>query len=215
MKKLTLLITLIVLGACSPKKSSVKANVSTTSATIAGVSTGQCAGTTSSAIGNIYDNTSNSFNFENQVKGLLSATISYNDVGSVSSMPNATTGVRFNGVIKLDANGNVVPAQTRILISVYDSIWMMNKITNPSEIEIQLSFDSTKGATISGQFNTQSGDGFLSLKDQYGEVRFEGKIDAQSFSGNLKYQNTVNVDGGTPASGTVGQFYVSRCGILQ
>lgn len=206
---------MIALGACSPKKSSVKANVGNSSATIAGVSTEQCAGTTSSTIGNIYDNSANSFNFESQVKGLLSATISSYDVGMVSSAANSATGVRFSGAIKLDANGNVVPAETRILISVYDSIWQMNKITNPNEVEIQLAFDSTKGATISGQFNTQSGDGFLSLKDQYGEVRFEGKVDAQSFSGNLKYQNTVNVDGGSPAAGTVGQFYINRCGILK
>lgn len=211
MKKLTILIALSLLAACSPKKSSVKANATST-ARIGGVTTGQCAtGTSTANVGTIYDAT-NPYNFENQVKGLLSATTSPYEIGTISGQGNAATGVRFNGVLKLDAAGNVIGAQTQIKITVYDSIWQANQ-TQANLIEIV--FNTTKGSTIAGQFNTASGDGYLSLKDAYGEIRFTGKIDAQNFSGTVAYQNTTSVLGGTPASGTLGQFFIQRCAILQ
>lgn len=210
MKKLTILIALTLLAACSPKKNSVKANV----ATIAGVPTGtQCAtGTNQSSVGSIYDS-QNSMNFENQVKALLSATISPYEIGSISPQSSAQTGVRFNGVIKMDANGNITGAQSRLTITVYDSIWLANQSNNNL---IQIVFDPTKaGTVISGQFNISSGDGVLSLKDQYGEIKFQGRIDAQNFSGTVSFQNTASVIGGAPASGTLGQFFIQRCAIFQ
>lgn len=214
MKKLTVIIALTLLAACSPKKSGVKANVgATTAATIGGVATGtQCVNTNSStSTGYIYDNTTNSFDFENRVKALLSATVNPAEVGSVSAMANGT-GVGFTGLIKLDSSGNIVGAQSKLTITVHDSIWYMNQI---DANKIKLNFDPATGSTISGQFNVQTGDGFLSLKDQYGEVRFEGKIDAQNFSGTVKFQNATTVIGGSPASGTLGQFQIQRCAIFQ
>lgn len=210
MKKLTILIALSLLAACSPKKSSVKANAVNGTATIAGVSTTTCTGV-STGVGTIYDN-ANSYNFENQVKGLLSATISPYEIGTISPLGNAKTGVRFSGAIKLDAAGNVVAANTNVKITVYDSVWEANQ-TQANLIE--LAFSTAKNSTITGQFNPTSGDGFLSLKDQYGEIRFQGKVDAQNFSGTIAYQNATNVLGGAPASGSLGQFFIQRCAILQ
>lgn len=218
MKKLTVILALTILAACSPKKSSVKSNTGS-SATIAGVTLGQCdgsTGTVNSTQGGIFDTSATSYNFENQVKALLSATMSPYDVGSVSAYPNAQTGVRFKGVVKLDANGAVVGAQSKILISVYDSIYVNNKYTNPNEVEIQIEFDPAKLATITGQFDTQTGTGYLSLKDKYGEVRFDGTVNAQNFSGTVRFQNSVTVlSGSSPASGSLGQFQIQRCGLLQ
>lgn len=212
MKKLTLLVAITLLAACSPQKSAVKANVANgASATVAGVVTGQCSGVNSNNVGTIYDN-QNSYNFENQVKGFLSATVLPSYIGTISAQSNASTGVRFSGLIKLDASGNVLPDQTQLKITIYDSVWLANQ-TSANLIEI--SFLKNKGSTISGQFNLATGDGYLSVSDQYGEVRFEGKIDAQNFSGNVRYQNTTSVMGGAPASGTLGQFIIQRCGILQ
>ncbi|AGH95307.1 hypothetical protein [Pseudobdellovibrio exovorus] len=209
MKKLICLMALSLLAACSPQKSSVKSNINTTTATISGTPMGQCT-TSVSSIGIIYDQTS--YNFESQVKGLLSATLSPNEVGSISGMANAATGVRFSGLVKLDGSGNVVGSQSSFKITVYDSIWQMNQTASNL---IEISFTAAKGATISGQFNTQTGDGYLSLQDQYGVVRLTGKIDAQSFSGTVSYQNSVSVVGGQPASGNLGQFYIARCALFQ
>lgn len=218
MKKLTILIAMTLLAACSQKKSAVQANVTSTT-TIAGATTGACLATTGAAnVGAIYDTSANSYNFENQVKGFLSATISPYDVGTISSQGNAQTGVRFSGVLKLDTNGNVIGAQSHILISVYDSIWLTNHYTNPNEVEIQAKFDPSTNSrsSISGQFNLQTGAGTLLLQDNYGSVQFTGTIDAQNFSGTVSYQNTTTVMSGMqPSSGSMGQFFIQRCAILQ
>jgi hypothetical protein len=218
MKKIIVLLALSLLAACSPKKSEVRAAVGTgTSATISGVTTGSCSGnaSTSAVDGNIFDN-QNSFNFENQVKALLSASTSSYDLGIINSSVSPGTGVTFAGLVKLDASGVVLGAQSKVVITIKDSIWANNKIDGNL---ITLKFDSATTATakptISGQFNPTSGDGYLSLKDSFGEVRFEGRIDAQNFSGTVKFQNTANVMGGQPASGTLGQFSIQRCAILK
>ena len=214
MKKLTLILILSLLAACNPKKNSVRAN--TTSATISGVTLGQCAGVNSSQVGTIYDS-SFTGQFENQVKALLSTNVYPSNVGSISSAEADKTGVRFSGKVKLDTNGNVVGAQSNVMISVYDSIWQNAKISNPNEEEIRLNFNpsSNDKSVISGQFNISTGDGFLNLKDQYGEIRFTGRIDAQRLSGTVSFQNTTNVSGGAGLSGSLGQFYIQRCAFLQ
>lgn len=219
MKKLTLLLILTLLSACNPKKNSVRSNT----AVISGVEVGaQCNSTnmtslSSSQYGTIYDGTASSYDFENRVKSLLSVTLQPSEIGNVSGGQADPTGVRFSGRIKLDGNGNVVSAQSKVLISIYDSIWLMNKYSNPSEQEIRISFDPNieAGSSISGQFNTDTGVGYFILRDTYGEIRFEGTIDAQRLSGVVSFQNTTNVAGGSPASGVLGQFYIQRCAFLQ
>ncbi len=212
MKKLLVLLALTLLAACSPKKSSVKANIGApATVTISGVTTGAPCVNTSQNAGFIYDNSANSYNFETQVKALLSATTNPAEVGSVSAQATGT-GVGVTGLIKMDASGNVVGAQSNLLITVHDSIWQANQT---EENKIKLNFTPANGSTISGQFNLTSGDGFLSLADKYGEIRFEGKIDAQNFSGTVRFTNLTTVIGGTPASGVLGQFQIQRCAIFK
>ena len=212
MKKLTLLlITLFVAVGCTPKKSSVKANV----ATISGVTVGtQCTNFNSNSnIGTIYDQ-AGSFDFENRVKGLLSATTNPAEIGNISpNQADTSTGVRFTGRVKLDANGNVVGAQSKITITVYDSVLLYDPTAKP--IVIDLDPAAGKGVQITGQFETSSGNGFISIRDNFGEIRFQGMIDAQRFSGTVSFANSVNVMGGQPASGNLGQFYIQRCSFFQ
>lgn len=212
MKKLTILVALVLLGACSPKKNSLKAD--NANATIAGIPVGaQCAaGTQQGLVGSIYDSSAQSMNFESRVKGLLSAYLKPSEVGNISAGQADSTGVRFNGTVKLDSNGAVIAAQTNVTITIYDSIWLTNQTADNL---IEMKFNTAKASVISGQFNTSTGTGFISLKDNYGEVRFEGTIDAQKLSGNVTFQNLTTVVGGSPASGTLGQFWVNRCAFLQ
>jgi hypothetical protein len=219
MKKITfLLMVLGALSACQPKKDAVRAAaISNTGLTgIAGQGlTNQCAQGQSN-LGAIYENTQTlGLSFQDRVKSLLTATMSPSEVGTVGSGLNETTGVRFAGVIKLDANGNVVQANSKLTISVFDSIWYQNSLLNPSESAILLEFDPAAGAIITGQFNLSTGAGSFSVKDQFGEIRFDGTFNAQSFSGTVTYRNTTNVTGAAAASGTLGQFLINTCGIIQ
>lgn len=209
MKKFTLLLMLLMVAACSPKKDSVR-SARTVGSNIGTLGVANQCPNGASNIGAIYDQTGN---LENQVRALLSATMLPQDIGSVSSLPTDSTGVRFAGKMKLDANGNVIGAQSKILIEVYDSIWLQNRLSNPNEKAIQIEFDPASGATITGQFNMQTGQGYINLHDQYGDIRFTGAIDAQYFSGTVSFQNTSSVVGAA-SQGNLGQFYILRCGIV-
>ena len=212
MKKLLVLLALTLLAACSPKKSSVKANIGAPAAiTIAGVTTGTSCVNTAQNTGIIFDSSANSYNFETQVKALLSATTNPAEVGTISAQASGT-GVGFAGLVKMDASGNVVSANSSVTITVYDSIWFANQTAANL---IELKFLPANGSTLSGQFKVTSGDGFLSVADKYGEVRFEGKIDAQNFSGTVRFTNLTTVIGGTPASGVLGQVQIQRCAIFK
>jgi len=170
-----------------------------------------------SPIGTIYDQGQQqatlyaSGSFEDRVKAFLSATVNPTEVGQISSAPADSTGVRFQGTVKLDQNGMVISAQSKIIIKVYDSYMLQNSSYQAIPVQI----DPANGGASEGQFNMQTGAGYIVFKDQYGEVRLDGKIDAQFFSGTMSFRNYSTVTGGTPAQGQLGQFYVARCGIIQ
>ncbi|MFZ3229449.1 MAG: hypothetical protein WA160_04540 [Pseudobdellovibrio sp.] len=220
MKKVLLLVPFIFLAACNPKKDTSKAaNVrANTFSPIGGLSNSVCANGTSS-VGAIYDSgtSSASGTFEDRVKALLSATVDPSEIGQISSSPTDATGVRFKGMLKLDQSGNVVAASSSMSIKVYDSYVVNSQLdaSGNKMSEITIDFSASKGTAITGQFNVTTGDGSVSFSDKYGVVRFVGRLDAQNFSGTVSFQNNVNVNGGAGASGTLGQFSVARCGIIQ
>lgn len=220
MKRLTLLLILLAgFTACNPKKDSVRATntAAALGGSVAGFGLSGVCQAGQSNIGAIYDSAQGSIygTFETRVKSLLSATMLEENVGSIESGTNDKTGVRFAGTIKLDAAGNVVAASTKLGITVYDSIWYQNSLTNPSEQGILLEFDSAKGATLSGSFAPATGQGYLLVKDQFGEIRFDGSYNAQYFSGTVSYKNLANASGAAATSGSLGQFVINYCGIIQ
>lgn len=209
MKKILILLPILFLVACNQKKDN-KANIQRTTigGNVGGLNTcmnGQ------SGVGTIFDagQAGAAGTFEARVKALLSASVNPAEVGTISSAANDVTGVRFKGIIKLDAAGNVQAAASNITIEVYDSI------TLSGQEPIRLEFSTSSGAQITGQFNTQTGDGTVTFSDGYGNIQFAGRIDAQNFSGTVRFQNTQNITGAANASGTLGQFTVARCGIIQ
>lgn len=217
MKQIILLsILVLAFGGCNPKKESKRtAGMRTAISGTTGsyTPTTYSCGQNLSSIGAIYDQGS-SFNgsFESRVKGLLSATIDPSEVGQISSAPNDSTGVRFQGQIKLDSNGNVDLAQTKMVIKVYDSYVVQSATDGSNQYQaIPIEFAQAAG----GQFNMQTGSGYVVFRDQYGEIRFDGNLSGDYLSGQVSFANTTNVTGGAAASGVLGQFYVARCGIIK
>lgn len=211
MTVLTLLMAYLVVG-CSPNKTT---RSTYESGSVRSDVVGQnqqswptCGNQSSSSVGTIYDSNGD-IDFENRVKLFLSAAVNPNDVGSISPMPNGSTGVRFNGAVKLDAQGNVQLSSSKISIKIYDSYVVFGG-AQYAAIPIDISVASE------GKFNPSTGTGYVVFKDKYGEVRFDGQIDAQYFKGQVSYKNYATVIANSqPASGTLGQFYIARCGMIQ
>lgn len=224
MKNILLLIPLLMFASCDPKKSTVRANVQSANVgvNIAGDFnlSNQCP-QGMSGIGSIWDGGTTaaslyttSGTFEDRVKALLSAAVASSDIGQISGLEGDSTGVRFEGVIKLDPSGNVIGANSKMKISIFDSFVGQTDSNGVKGEPIKIDFITGK-SQITGQINMQTGQGYFSLSDSYGEIRFDGRLDAQLFSGTVKFQNSKNVNGGSPASGTLGQFKVARCGLIQ
>lgn len=220
MKK-AVLLTLIALSfvGCSPKKESSKrtsGNIRTATVTAGTTNTtftqSSC-GNNMSSVGTIYDQSSSfNGNFEARVKALLSATIDPSEVGQISSGANDQTGVRFQGQIKVESNGTVNLAQTKILIKVYDSYVLQSAMDGSNQYQpIPIEFTSA----VAGQFNMQTGSGYVVFRDQYGEIRFDGNLSGDYMTGQVSFVNTTNVTGGAAAQGVLGQFYIARCGIIK
>lgn len=223
MKKVVLL-TLIALSfvGCDPNKETTKRTAGNArTETVAGntntVFTQSYCGANLSSIGTIYDQGTSaslysSGNFESRVKGLLSATINPSEVGSISAGPSDQTGVRFQGTIKIESNGTVNLSQTKILIKVYDSYVLQSAQAGTNQYQpIPIEFTSA----AAGQFNMQTGSGYVIFRDQYGEIRFDGNLSGDYLTGQVSYVNTANVTGQAAAQGVLGQFYVARCGIIK
>lgn len=221
--KNVLLLTIVALtfASCNPKKESAKRTSGVRSAIVAATTNGaftqSFCGNNLSSIGTIYDQGTQASlystgNFESRVKGLLSATIDPNEVGQISSAPSDQTGVRFQGTIKVESNGTVNLQQTKILIKVYDS-FVLQSATDGSNQYQPIPIEFTSAAA--GQFNMQTGSGYVIFRDQYGEVRFDGNLSGEYLSGQVSFANSTNVTGGSAASGVLGQFYVARCGIIK
>lgn len=218
-QKLTLFIILLAaFSSCQQKKDSVRAQVNpfaTVGAGIAGLgSVSATCAQGQSSMGAIYDS-ANAATFQNRVKSLLTATMYPEDVGTVGASINDTTGVRFAGTMYLDSSGNVISSSSNLTISVYDSVWYNNSLANSSEQPIPLEFNPSSGASLTGQFNVTSGQGYLLVKDNYGEIRFDGTITSQYFSGTVTFKNYTNVTGQNAASGSLGQFMINSCGIVR
>lgn len=216
--KQVIIFTVLVLAfvGCSPKKASKRtASMRTAISGTVGSYTpvANSCGQNQSNIGTIYDQGS-SFNgsFESQVKGLLSATVDPAEVGQISGAPNDSTGVRFQGQFKINSNGSVDLAQTKIIIKVYDSYVVQSAMDGSNQYQaIPIEF----AQAAAGQFNMQTGSGYVVFRDQYGEIRFDGTLSGDYLSGQVSFVNTTNVTGGAAASGVLGQFYVARCGIIK
>jgi hypothetical protein len=208
-------IVLALVTSCNTNKTN--RGVTTRPTDINSLNTGLTCATGQSNIGAIYDQNGFSLtggaSFEDRVKAFLSATINPSEIGTISSSATDSTGVRFQGVISLATNGQVNLTSTKIEILVYDSYVLNSQYaTNGQKYEpIPVRFTSA----AEGRFDPTTGAGFVVFRDSYGEVRFDGKYDAQYFSGTVSFKNTQAVSGLTPQQGTLGQFYVARCGIIQ
>lgn len=219
--KLTFLIALAAtMSACQPKKDTVRGNSNPLYNAYNGVAglgsiNAVCSqGQTTQTLGAITDNTQPA-TFQSRVVALLTATMQPEEVGTVGATLGDTTGVRFKGTLYLDVNGNVASSSSNVNITVYDSIWYNDYMTNPSVDGIALNFSPSTGGSITGQFSPSTGVGYFVVKDAYGEIRFDGTITSQTFSGNVTFRNYANVTGQANASGSLGQFQISTCGFVR
>ena len=132
------------------------------------------------------------------------------------------TGVRFSGLVKLNSNGEVISKSSKMIIKIYDSYSTDGSLDNAGQVvqPIVIPIDgSLNGQSVIGVINRNVGvtNTIVFKSAQYGEVRLVGQFKSNGyFSGQISYQNYINVITNEPASsGVLGQFYIASCAFIQ
>ena len=160
-------------------------------------------------VGMIYDSAAGS-QFRDRVAAFVSATMDPNGLGEISGDPNASTGIDLVMSVKVNAQGQVQSGST-LDLGIYDSYVGQNdqngKLIEPYSLHIS--------QRVQGVANPQTGEFSVQFSDEYGAILFTGKMDQKTIQGTVQFQNSQSYIGGTPASGTLGQFVLPRCAVFQ
>ncbi|MGE0526457.1 MAG: hypothetical protein AB7G93_03710 [Bdellovibrionales bacterium] len=140
-------------------------------------------------------------------------------IGFVSGASNQATGIGFWGYVPVSGQGGVygsgqVDANATIHIEVYDDkygqVQSDGEIIPPLVVHIGRDQPDTF-KSVSGSVNGTQAQ--VTFADIYGQVHLEGTVQAQDFTGTMKY---CNVDSGCGAGQwrTLGHFRVPTCGFF-
>ncbi|OQW51543.1 MAG: hypothetical protein A4S09_09945 [Proteobacteria bacterium SG_bin7] len=147
--------------------------------------------------------------FNTQWRGLMSATLTPDKMGNVSSYAGGHSGVRLQGGIRASFSGgmisNVDLPTAQIRIAIWDSIAGTADSNGKIIPEYPIHLIGATGVAAGNQVN-------LTFSDAYGSISIAGTIQGGLFQGSISFQNLVNLSGGTyPQSGPLGNITINVC----
>lgn len=158
--------------------------------------------------GTNYVSTSSWINLQGDgIKNMLMASMTSDSIGTI----NPTNGAIVAGYVELDANGNVIPANSKIGLEVRDSYMGQTQEGGASTPAIQIRLAAASGTANNGQVN-------LLFKDAYGEIIVTGSYAnaGGNFNGQISFRNYKStVAGMENASGVIGTFSIPTCGFFR
>lgn len=148
--------------------------------------------------------------FEYQVKSFVSATLDPQALGTISGNIYDRTGIDFQGSFQFDAQGNLIPTSSTVLIKIVDSFvkdGYEGQTFQPYIVEFK--------AADSGIIDRNTRQFEVHFKDNYGDIVFQGMYNDQIAEGTVSFVNYTAVTGYEPASGTLGAFRSYTCGLIK
>lgn len=194
----------LMLAACGKKKDSNEATVTAAREARAGANSsgtlpsGQ-AYTPGTEVA-VYAQDSYYNQFNQAIKVLVSATMDPSNVGNVDNR----NGVKLRGSVTINTStGRIDTANSKIELSIQDDLKNSDgELYQPIVITVL----GTSGTAMNGQVN-------LTFSDQYGSINLTGTYDANTFRGNVNFQNAKSYNG--LSGGTLGSFEVPVCGFFK
>lgn len=116
---------------------------------------------------------------------------------------DGNSGVTFEGIVRFDNSNRVVPSQSYITIKVIDDQALSGKV-QPITVTV-FNAQTTGSVTPGASYSTAQ----IRFQDSYGTIDLSGYFDRSSFTGDVRYTNSV-----TGVSGTLGQFRIPTCGFF-
>ena len=147
--------------------------------------------------------------FSDVVRGLMSATLTESEMGTVDPLAGTKTGVMFQGAVKATVTSgaitNIDQATAALRLVIWDSL--AGTSDKNGKIIPEYPIDMI-GATV--QANGLNLD--LTFRDNYGTIRFYGNVIGGRFEGSVYYQNMVNANVGLlPIQQQLGKFSIVAC----
>lgn len=134
--------------------------------------------------GQVVANGSTASEYEKIVKGLISASMDANQVGSIGA--NAVT---IKGYVEFDTNGQMIASTSSIQLEIVDSYTNQTDSNGQVVAPIQLHIGGSMSTGTAYSNKTVS----LVFQDAYGTVTIQGNYqDNVNFKGVISYQNSTN-----------------------
>lgn len=202
---LALFATVLSLAACGKSgnsKQETRAGGARTAGTVQAVGSMCTNGT--SAIGYIYAD--GVTNFQDEVRGLVSATLDPDVFGAVSGVPRDTTGID----LRLDVDRASATVRS-IQLVIYDEFVG----TKDSTGQVIQPYPITVPKAAGGFVNAATRSLNLVFTDQHGDIRIIGQSnDGAVIEGTVEYHNRTHFAQGTPRNGTLGRFRLPLCALF-
>lgn len=207
-----LVVLALSLSACGKKDEGSSVRVAgrgaQTGVSQGGITPNTC-GSTAMNWGKIFDPQA-SPQFENQVKGFVSATLDPQSLGTISGNINDKTGIDFSGSFQFDSQGHLVPGSSTVVIKIFDSY--VGQVYNGQTI-VPYVVEFTQASE--GIIDRTTRQIQVKFKDSYGEIVFQGQYNNNTVEGTVRYQNFTAVSGLQPAGGVLGSFRGYTCSLIK
>lgn len=210
-----LVVGFLGLASCAKKDDTAVVRVANRSGVVTsggGSSLPQNCPTGASAVGKIYDSRySYVTDYRPTVVSFLSSILTENYIGQISTSPYDKTGIDFVAQFKFDGTGVVLKNGTMAEMSFFDS--MVGTTDSTTGVVIP-AYPVKLISAVAGQ-RYSNGQFVVKFQDEYGEVTFTSSQTSSGYVyGKVTYVNSKNVNGGTPTSGTLGDFVIPACGLF-
>lgn len=197
------LVMLGLLGCSAGEQTSLRINP-TSGLTQQGGTLGDFCADGTSAIGEVFSTVSQD-QFQQQVQGLVSATLNPASLGSVPLM----NGVELRMILPGSLRASGVAASGQLQLLIKDSYTGTKDSSGRVIPAYPVSISKISAA------NRVSSTYRVVFADQYGSITLIFAESGGILTGTISYQNTVHVSGAAPAQGSLGTFRIASCAVFK
>ncbi len=151
----------------------------------------------------------NPSSFDAEVKGLMSATLPFAEMGTVEAFAGGRTGVMFQGAIRATVTAagvtNADLSSAMLRVAIWDSLAGTNDASGKLIPEYPIDMIGATGMANGQNIN-------LTFADNFGTITFVGQIIGNRFEGDVRYNNLVSAEPSmAPKVSNLGRFSIIAC----
>ncbi len=157
----------------------------------------------------IYDDGSGQF--QQRLESFVSVSLAPGNLGEVDTSYGSPTSVQVQMQAIFTAQGQFIPQDAFLEITINDSRVGEVDVTTGEAIEPYM---VSLSQASSGSYNPTTRMYRIDFQDEYGKVIIEGSIQNNDFLGSVRFENFVSWNGASGQSGYLGIIRVPKCSLV-